>query len=119
MMTVASLFVQWWATLQGYEVRMQQTMVFATLCFVQLGNALSSRSTHRMIFSRGIFSNRGMWGAIVLTVLLQLLIIYVPFLDTIFKTTVLPWQAIGVICATTIVCVSGIELLKVGRKVKS
>jgi Ca2+-transporting ATPase len=111
-MTLGSLFVQWWAIRWGYDVKTQQTMVFTTLCFVQLGNALSSRSNYQPILSSGLFSNRGMWGAIALTVLLQLLIIYVPFLDTVFKTTVLDWKSISVILAVTAGCMCCIELLK-------
>src|SRR5690606_6140460 len=86
-LAVAALFIQWWCVKQGYDVVTQQTAVFTTLCFVQLGNALSVRSTYHSIFSADIFANRGMWGAIIGTVILQLLIVYVPFLDTIFKTT--------------------------------
>lgn len=111
-MTLGSLFVQWWAIRWGYDVKTQQTMVFTTLCFVQLGNALSSRSNYQPLLSPRLFSNRGMWGAIVLTIFLQFLIIYVPFLDTIFKTTVLDWKAMSVILAVTAGCMCCIELLK-------
>jgi Ca2+-transporting ATPase len=111
-LTVASLFVQWWAIQNNYAVKAQQTMVFTTLCFVQLGNALSSRSFSRAIFTKGMFANRGMWGSIVLTIALQLLIIYVPFLDGVFKTTVLDGKAMTCIVLVTLVCTGLIELLK-------
>lgn len=62
MMTAAAIFIQWWAKGQGYQVNTQQTMVFTTLCFVQLGNALSVRSVYHSLFSTGIFANKGMWG---------------------------------------------------------
>jgi Ca2+-transporting ATPase len=62
LMAVASIFIQWWTIKQGYNVRTQQTAVFTTLCFVQLGNALSVRSVYHSIFSTGLFANRGMWG---------------------------------------------------------
>lgn len=111
-MAVASIFIQWWTLRQGYNVRTQQTAVFTTLCFVQLGNALSVRSVYHSMFSTGIFANRGMWGAIVLTVVLQLLIVYVPFLNTIFKTISLDGKIIGTILIVTLCCVLCIELLK-------
>lgn len=116
-MAIASLFIQWWADNQGYDVRTQQTAVFTTLCFVQLGNALSVRSTYHTMFSSGLFANLGMWGAIILTVVLQLLIVYVPFLDSVFKTTPLDGKMMLVIVIVTIVCILCIELAKyINRK---
>ena len=99
---IASLFVQWWAISQGYDVRTQQTMVFTTLCFVQLGNALSVRSFQYPIFARGLFANKLMWITIAVTVLLQLLIVFIPGLHTIFKTGFLPNKAILIIGIATI-----------------
>ncbi len=117
-LTAAALFIQWWAANQEYDIRTQQTMVFTTLCFVQLGNALSVRSVYLSLFSSGIFANKALWGAIVLTVILQLLIVYVPFLHPIFKTTALGWLAMAVILMVTISSVLCIEFLKYLNKRK-
>ncbi|MCE7063382.1 cation-translocating P-type ATPase [Dyadobacter sp. CY343] len=117
-MTFASLFIQWWCINEGYDVITQQTAVFTTLCFVQLGNALSVRSTYHSVFSSDIFDNRGMWAAILLTVLLQMLIVYVPFLDTVFKTTPLSWNVMLMIVIVTMVCIAFIELVKLVNKKK-
>ena len=115
-MALASIFIQWWGVRQGYDVKTQQTMVFTTLCFVQLGNALSVRSVYGSIFSTSIFANKGMWGAIALTVILQLLIMYVPFLQPIFKTTALSWHIMLVIGGVTLASVMLIELVKYFNK---
>lgn len=115
-LTAASLFIQWWAVNEGYDVRTQQTAVFTTLCFVQLGNALSVRSTYHSLFSSDLFANRGMWGAIIGTVILQLLIVYVPFLDTIFKTTPLNRHIMLMIVIVTFVSIILIELVKLVNK---
>jgi Ca2+-transporting ATPase len=112
-MTASAIFIQWWAQREGYDVRTQQTAVFTTLCFVQLGNALAVRSVYHSLFTGGIFANRGMWGAIILTVALQLLIVYVPFLDTVFKTTPLNTSIMMMIVIVTFVCVLLIEFVKV------
>ena len=117
-LTLASLVVQWWAVKQGYDVKSQQTMVFTTLCFVQLGNALSVRSSHQFMFSKGFFANKGMWGAIAGTVALQLLIVHVPFLQPIFKTAGLGWDAAIAILIVTVVCIICIESLKFFYKKK-
>lgn len=111
-LTVAAIFIQWWAAGHLYDVRTQQTMVFTTLCFVQLGNALSVRSVYSSLFSSRIFANKELWGAIILTVILQLLIVYVPYLNSIFKTTGLAWNAMAVILIVTVASVLCIEFLK-------
>lgn len=108
----ASVFIQWWAINQGYNVQQQQTMVFTTLCFVQLGNALSVRSVHHSILSKHLFANKRMWAAILGTVLLQLSIIYVPALQTILKTSYLEWKAMATILMVSAGGVLCIELIK-------
>jgi Ca2+-transporting ATPase len=118
LMAIASIFIQWWTLKQGYPVRTQQTAVFTTLCFIQLGNALSVRSVYHSMFTTGVFANKGMWGAIILTVILQLLIVYVPFLQGIFKTTSLDGRIIGTTLIVTLVCVFLIELMKYFNKKK-
>ena len=117
-LTVATISIQWWTAREGYEVRTQQTAVFTTLCFLQLGNALCVRSMYRSLFSADIFANVKMWGAIGLTVALQLLIVYVPFLHPVFKTTTLHWEIMVAIVIVTLVCTVLIDMLKrVGIKV--
>ncbi|NMN01888.1 haloacid dehalogenase [Bifidobacterium sp. DSM 109963] len=72
----------------GHEAQMVEarTMGFTILVFAQLFNALASRSHLQSAFI-GLFSNRWLWGAIGLSVVLQLVVIYVPFLNTAFGTT--------------------------------
>lgn len=111
-MTVAGLVVLWWLSLEGYDVKTQQTAVFTTLCFVQLGNALSVRSAYYSVFSLGLFKNGKLWAAILITIVLQLLIVYVPYFHSIFKTTSLSWNVMVVILIMTSVSIFSIELLK-------
>jgi Ca2+-transporting ATPase len=66
-----------------------QTMVFTVLCFAQMGNALAVRSEKESLFKQGLLSNTPLLGAVLLTVVLQLMLIYVPFLQPIFKTEAL------------------------------
>lgn len=66
-----------------------QTMIFTTLTLAQMGNALAIRSDYDSLFTIGIFSNRPMVGAVGLTFVLQLALIYVPFLQNVFNTVAL------------------------------
>jgi Ca2+-transporting ATPase len=64
-----------------------QTMVFTVLVLSQLFLALTSRSQRDSFFGIGIMTNRAMVGAVSLAILLQLAVVYIPFLQTFFKTT--------------------------------
>ena len=74
------------------QIREARTMGFTILVFAQLFNALASRSSRKSAF-QGLFSNPWLWGAIGVSILLQLLVIYVPFLGEAFGTVPLQPQA--------------------------
>ncbi|MDQ3017188.1 MAG: cation-translocating P-type ATPase [Bacteroidota bacterium] len=111
-MTAAALFIQFWAVQHGYEVRMQQSMVFTTLCFVQLGNALSVRMVHQTLFSSKFFSNKRLWLTIGVTIILQLLVVYVPFFQNVFKTESIPWKAMQMILIVILGSLMMFEFIK-------
>lgn len=79
-----SVFTQAWAI--RADIGHWQTMVFTVLCFSQMGHVLAIRSENESLFSLGLFSNRPLLGAFILTVILQMATIYVPFLNPVFKT---------------------------------
>jgi len=62
-----------------------QTMMFTTLAFVQIGQALASRSTRLSLFKLGSRSNPTLLVMVLLTFGLQLAAIYLPFLDEFFE----------------------------------
>ncbi len=76
--------------MQAYAIHVAnshwQTMAFTVLCFSQLGHVMVIRSGQDSIFKIGFFSNKSMVGAILITVSLQLMIVYLPFFNGIFKT---------------------------------
>jgi Ca2+-transporting ATPase len=65
-----------------------QTMAFTTLMLFQMFNVLNARSDHRSAFVR-LFTNRWLWIALAASVVLQVLVVYVPFLQRAFGTVVL------------------------------
>src|SRR6185312_8510177 len=66
-------------------LRYAQTMAFTTLVFFSLFTVFSSRSDERSAFE-GLFSNHWLWGATLLSVLLQVAVVYVPVLQHAFST---------------------------------
>ena len=70
------------------DVPYAQTMAFTTLMLAQLFNVLNARSEERSAFVR-LFTNRWLWGAIALSLALQLLVLHVPALQRAFGTVAL------------------------------
>ena len=66
-----------------------KTMVFTTLCLAQMGHALAIRSNTLLTIQMNPRTNPYVWGAVILTTILQLLLIYVPPLRSFFGTHIL------------------------------
>ena len=88
-----------------------QTMIFTTLTLAQMGNALAIRSNIDSIFSIGFLSNTLMLGAVALTFLLQLGLIYIPFFQEFFSTRALePIDlVIALVCSVSVFIAVEIE----------
>ena len=84
LMAFVVLLLQAWSIHTGNA--RWQTMVFTVLCLTQLGHVLAIRSEKDSLFTMGLFSNKYLLGAVVFTLILQMMIIYVPFFNPIFKT---------------------------------
>ncbi|HPO17247.1 MAG TPA: calcium-translocating P-type ATPase, PMCA-type [Candidatus Hydrogenedentes bacterium] len=69
-----------------------QTMIFTIVVFLQLGHAMAIRSIRDSLFQQGIFSNLFLLGAVSLMVILQAMVVYVPFCHAIFGTTSLDFS---------------------------
>ena len=89
-----------------------QTMTFSVLCFSQLGMGLAIRSRRESIFSQGLWSNKPMLGALVLTAGLQLLAIYLPFFNDLLSTAPLSWRELGLTLAAASAVFWVVELHK-------
>lgn len=89
-----------------------QTMVFTVLSLAQLGHVLSIRSERMFLYKQGLFSNIGLLGAVLLTFVLQLGVIYLPFANTLFKTQPLTIQELGICIAASAIVFHAVELEK-------
>jgi Ca2+-transporting ATPase len=69
-------------------MRYAQTMAFTTLMFCQLFNVFNARSDERSAFA-DLFVNRWLWAAVGASLLLQVAVVYVPFLQAAFSTVAL------------------------------
>jgi Ca2+-transporting ATPase len=89
-----------------------QTMVFTTLTLSQMGNVLAIRTERQSLFKVGLFSNRAIVGAVLLTFLLQMAVVYLPFLQAIFNTTPLPLTDLAISLVLSTVVFFGVEIKK-------
>jgi Ca2+-transporting ATPase len=89
-----------------------QTMLFTTLTLSQMALALALRSRHESLFRIGLWSNKPLIGAVVLTFGLQLLVVYVPVLQGIFKTVSLSVGDLSLCLMVSSLSFWGVELGK-------
>ena len=113
-MGAVSLLTQTWSLKTGHAH--WQTMVFTVLCLSQMGHVLAIRSERESLFSQGIFSNKPLVGAFLLTFVLQMATIYVPQLNSVFKTTPLTFGQLAVTLALSSVVFLAVELEKLVKR---
>ncbi|NOQ90023.1 MAG: calcium-translocating P-type ATPase, PMCA-type, partial [Gammaproteobacteria bacterium] len=89
-----------------------QTVVFTVLTVSQLFNSLAVRSESASLFRIGLFSNLPLLGAIMLTLVLQMAVIYTPALNTIFHTQPLPMFDLGVCLLLSSLVLFAVEIEK-------
>ena len=63
-----------------------RTMAFTTLVLAQLFNCFNARSDRVSAF-HDLFSNRLLWGAVALSLALQVAVVQLPFLNRAFETS--------------------------------
>lgn len=101
------------------EAQRAQTMAFITIAMFQVFNSFNVRSRTRSLFQLGVFSNKYLIGAIIVSVSLLVLVTLVPFLQVALDTVPLAlrdWGLIALVASS--VFIAG-ELMKlVWRRVK-
>jgi len=96
-----------------------QTSVFTTLVITQLLHTFNFRFENKGIFRRHIFENKYLNFAVIVSVLLQIGIIYIPWLQGIFKTASLGlyhWILIIVSSVVTILIINFIMRLFIKKE---
>ena len=93
-----------------------QTMVFTVLSFAQLGHVLAVRSDKTFLFKQGIFSNSLLLLSVLFTFCLQLGVVYIPFLNEIFKTQPLSLRELGFCILMSMIVFHAVELEKLIKR---
>jgi Ca2+-transporting ATPase len=109
LMGLVSLGMGYWTWHAGWDN--WQTMLFTTLTLSQMGHALAVRS-RESLFQVGLLSNKALLGAVLLTFGLQMAVVYVPFLQNLFKTDGLSLAELVLSLILSTVVFWGVELEK-------
>ncbi len=96
-----------------------QTMVFTTLCFLQLGHVLAIRSERESLFKQGLFTNTPLFLSVLVTMALQFLTIYVPALNPVFKTVPLTPGELFIVLALSTAVFIAVEIEKQIRRIRN
>jgi sarco/endoplasmic reticulum calcium-translocating P-type ATPase len=99
--TIASFLIGFlWCRINGMEgLPLARSMAFTTLVFAQLFYVFECRSEVYSPFELGFFTNKYLVGAVSCSICMQLTAIYVPFMQTVFRTVALSWWEWAVIIA--------------------
>ncbi|MBI5876315.1 MAG: cation-translocating P-type ATPase [Chloroflexi bacterium] len=89
-----------------------QTMVFIVLTLAQMAHVLAIRTGRDSLFTAGVFSNMALISAIGLTFVLQLAVVYLPFMQEFFSTKPLAWPDLLIALALSSIIFWAVELEK-------
>jgi len=96
----------------GGGVERARVMAFSTTIFAQNVHAFNVRSNKYSIFQLGLFTNRWLVAAFGAVILSELAVIYVPFLQPIFKTMPLGVQDWAVVIGLGLMPLVIVEFIK-------
>ncbi len=93
-----------------------QTMLFTVLTMSQMGHAMAVRSDSESLFSLGFRTNKPLLGAVLLTLALQLLVVYWGPLQTVFGTEALSTLELGIALGAATIVFWAVEVEKFFRR---
>ncbi|MPW24673.1 HAD-IC family P-type ATPase [Alkalibaculum sp. M08DMB] len=86
LISLGSLAVFVYGISQGYSIEICRTMTFSTMAFGQLFHIFNVRHKNSFGIDKSLLRNPYLIGALVSSVLLQLIVVYVPFFNTVIGT---------------------------------
>jgi Ca2+-transporting ATPase len=107
-----SLAAYWIALQWGRTLTEAHTIAFVTMALSQLVHSFNVRSRNQSLFAIGITSNTSLVWAFFLSLVLQLAVVFLPFLQGIFGTTFLRPGDWGLIVGLCLVPLVAVEVVK-------
>jgi Ca2+-transporting ATPase len=94
-------------------------MIFSSLAFAQVGQALASRSNRESLLTQGLASNPLMLGMAVLVTVLQLGVLYIPPVASFFSVIPLSLPDLLVALGAGLVVLSALEAAKLLKRIRA
>ncbi len=107
-----SLTAYWLALRWGRTLTEAHTIAFVTMALSQLVHSFNVRSQTQSLFAIGLTSNINLVYAFFLSLVLQLAVVFLPFLQGIFGTTFLRLEDWGLIVGLCLVPLVAVEIAK-------
>ncbi|MFA4991199.1 MAG: calcium-transporting P-type ATPase, PMR1-type [Candidatus Omnitrophota bacterium] len=95
-----------------------RTAAFIVLSCAQLFHSFNCRSNTASVFELGFLTNKKLIMAVLVSFLLQMAVVYVPFLQSVFKTEPLSFTDWGLVIAISSFPLWAMEMVKSGKKKK-
>lgn len=105
-----------------HGIEAARTVSFTVLVVFQLWNSLNCRSETRSLFSIGVLANRYLVLAIAVSLLLQGIILYIPFFEGMFRLTALSaydWLAVLAVTSSVLIVIEIRKLASGLLKIKT
>jgi Ca2+-transporting ATPase len=106
-MGVTSLIIFWWTYQKSHSVDYARTMTLITMAMFQWFNAWNCRSERKSLWQIGFLSNKWLIAATLFVLALQFGVVYIPFMQYIFRTVPLSFQdwalIMGVSCPIVLI----------------
>ena len=119
-LTLVAFYLGWkYHGLDGEEaVTYGRTMAFIVLTFSQLFYSLTMRNTKKTIFEVGFFGNKFLIVSIIVGILLQIGLININAIATIFKVTAIKLVDWDIVIILSLIPVTINEFIKVGTRIR-
>ncbi|EPM0026010.1 cation-transporting P-type ATPase [Citrobacter farmeri] len=112
LIAACAFMLEAWLQPRGHSPEFIRTVLLQTLVTAQWVYMLNCRVSDGFSLGRGLLMNKGIWLVSGILLLLQLAIIYVPFLQMLFGTEALPLRYWGITFAIGIVLFFIVEIEK-------
>ncbi|MFW6306025.1 MAG: cation-translocating P-type ATPase [Bacillota bacterium] len=96
----------------GHSLVLSRTISFEVISFIQLFHIFDARRKEGIGFDRTLLHNKYLWAAVILSFVLQISTIFLPFMQNILSTTVIPTDLWPMVMAGVAIPILIIQLLE-------
>jgi Ca2+-transporting ATPase len=96
-----------------------RTVLFTSLALSQMAHVMAIRSDRESLWTQGLLSNKALLASVLITIVLQVAVLTVPALRTLFSTTLLSPAQAAIAASTAVFIFLVVELEKTIRRTRS